>query len=475
METNALQCDNELLKPLSYYLRHKLNPGCLIELFQYLSLSDLITICELDTEDDQFFKLLINERVIGFRWIVLDFKYSPPNMYSYPKIFQVLGKSMKKMRIRVQRYYLNYILKWMIEYCAPDNLQQLHIIVKLDDVFKDQERPLPLQLLEDVVPFIRSIQTIYINVDYNILGEMCSYMKMILAYFVNKASKLQILKVVNLRMGHFFNLINVEKLRLTEIHLTDVTILKKDLRDLIRKMPDLEVFFMNISNMTAIGNVLGQSSPKLRFIGNIFIGPDNIHCYNFFRHFKHLVEISLMPQSKGIRNFKNLLEILAAKNTLCKLNLYFNDKNNFEYNRSIDLNGFPSLKHIEFHFRNFKPDLSEGKGFFQNLMTDMKALNTITLVSRPNVSNVFEIVQHVPYIGELNIFQMNCHRVEAQQILQFLQKTIQKRSGFGYLQPIHIITNLKQTSEIKKNNNIHDFIKISTKTMIENHLDAFNF
>lgn len=475
METDTLQIDNEPLKPLSFYLRHKLNLNCLIEVFHYLSLSDLISVCELDTEDDPFFKPLINDRVIGTRWIVFDFNYLTPNMYSYPKSFQVFGNSMKKIRIRVQRYYLKYLFKWITKYCVPDTLQELHIIVKLDDVTNDQERPLNPQLLEDIVPYIRSIQNIYINIDYNILREMCPYMKTIFAYFVNAAKNLKFLKVVNLRMGHFFNQIGVEKLSLTEIHLTDVTILKKDLRNLIRKMPDLEVFFMNVSNMTAIGNVLGQCCPKLRFIGNTFIGPDNIHCYSFFRHFNNLVEVSLMPQSKGVRNFKNLLEILASKNTLCKLNIFFNDRMNFEFNRSIDLNGFPSLKHITFHFKNFKPNLVEGKVFFQNLMTEMKALNKVTVVSRPNVSNVSEIVQHVPYIEELSIFQMNCHRVEAQQILQFIQTLVQKRSRLGYLQPIHIFGNPKQVSEMKKNNNIDHFVEISMKKMIDNQFNAYNF
>lgn len=474
MEVTAQQSNNVPLQPLSYYLRHKLNPNCLIEVFQYLCLSDLVSVCDLDTDDDQFFKQLINERVIGMRWFIMDLKFLSSNMYSYPKIFRLFGKSMRKLRIRARHNYVSYILKQMIQFCAPETLQELHIVVRLEDMFNDHEPLLSSQLLKDAVPFVRGIQSIYINVDYNILCEMCSYMKKMLAYFVDNAKNLRILKVVNFRMGHFFNQINATKLTLTEIHLTDVTILKKDLRNLIQKLPNLEVFFMNASNMRAIGSVMGRLCPKLRFFGNIFIGSDNIHCYNFFKQFKNLTEISLMPQAKGVRNFKNILEILASKNTLCKLNIYVNDKSNFESNRVIDLNGFLSLKHIEFHFKYLRPNLSDGKEFFRNLMTEMKALDAVTIVSAQNVIHVFEIVQYVPYIKELNIFQMNCHRMEAQQIFQFIQETIEKRSGVGFLQPTNIIANAKQTSEMMRNNNIDRFIKVSTKYPTQNQSSKYN-
>lgn len=121
---------NELKKPLSYYLRHKLNPNCLIEIFQSLEFCDLLSICDLDSGTDQFFTELIREHVICGKYINFEVPDYQQSVWSFDRIFEVFGNSMRIINLPLHKYCLNRILKAIINHCKPGTLTEFRLIVK---------------------------------------------------------------------------------------------------------------------------------------------------------------------------------------------------------------------------------------------------------------------------------------------------------------------------------------------------------
>lgn len=75
-----------------------LNEDCLVNIFKYLSVCDLLSICNLDTENDKSFTNLINDRVIKTKLFDFD-EIQSQRSWSVNKVFENFGQSMKRLKV----------------------------------------------------------------------------------------------------------------------------------------------------------------------------------------------------------------------------------------------------------------------------------------------------------------------------------------------------------------------------------------
>lgn len=70
-----------------------LNEDCLVAIFKFLDVPDLLKVCEID---EITFTKLMNERVMGGK--LFDFS-SMQMQWSILKIFKIFGRSMRRIRV----------------------------------------------------------------------------------------------------------------------------------------------------------------------------------------------------------------------------------------------------------------------------------------------------------------------------------------------------------------------------------------
>lgn len=98
METTEIVSDpkDSTIDVTDLLLSSGLNEDCLVAIFKYLSVPELLTTCELD---ETTFAKLMNEKIMGkklFDFIVIQ---SEPNQWSVLKVFEIFGVSMKRIRV----------------------------------------------------------------------------------------------------------------------------------------------------------------------------------------------------------------------------------------------------------------------------------------------------------------------------------------------------------------------------------------
>lgn len=85
------------LKQLLLAMRETLNEDCLIKIFEYLSVFDLINIYETD---NAIFTDLIKDQVIGRQLWDFNDIMAKQMTFTITKIFEVFGPSMKQIKVK---------------------------------------------------------------------------------------------------------------------------------------------------------------------------------------------------------------------------------------------------------------------------------------------------------------------------------------------------------------------------------------
>ncbi|XP_055304924.1 uncharacterized protein LOC129569785 [Sitodiplosis mosellana] len=119
-----------------------LNEDCLVNIFKCLSGCDLVTLCDLDYENDTSLTDLINDRVISSLKIY-DFGRLPAS-----HVFRYFGRSLQRFKLRIQAF--SVFLENVIRYCqAPSRLREVILVVdtdcpgfNFDDDLWDQVQPM---------------------------------------------------------------------------------------------------------------------------------------------------------------------------------------------------------------------------------------------------------------------------------------------------------------------------------------------
>lgn len=88
------------MKPVLMSMREKLSTESLVTIFKHWSIHQLIKICDMETKDDTFFTDLIRDHVIG--QLLIDFNeiMQKQTKWTITKIFEVFGRSMKRIKVR---------------------------------------------------------------------------------------------------------------------------------------------------------------------------------------------------------------------------------------------------------------------------------------------------------------------------------------------------------------------------------------
>lgn len=169
---------------------------------------------------------------------------------------------------------------------------------------------------------------------------------------------------------------------------------------------------------------------------NTDIGPYLVVLLNSF---DQLTEVTLELQSKGQSTLEKTLQMLAEKNVLRKLIICcirnaFGTKR-FRISPMNFMNGFRSLKHIEFHLR-FPENFRDNTMFAQNLLAPMKGLQTVSVINE-RALNVHEILNSAKYIQEFNICQADLLQTahEMRKIKKCLDQIMQNRLELGPQEP----------------------------------------
>lgn len=462
---------NDTQKSLSYYLRNKLNEDCLAELFEYLHVLDLMRICDLDTDDDQFFTVLIRERVISKRLIDLWPRFG--RVWSLKKTFEKFGPYIKRLKIPMQSNCLNYILRIIFKYSAPNTLTELQF-VKLAEIYEQLREPVDPKLFQQAIPYLRNIKNVLIDIDASYNCVMSSFYTIFLNSQNLKSLKIMDQEDKSLWPLKWTDLVTVDTLNLTELCVLNHSVGGIELAKFVKKLPHLEVFRWHSDEICPeIGEALIKYCPKLRTYGDYCKRPStNPHVYDFLGQFEHLTRAVLTSSSSTSHDIKSTLQILAEKSKLRELTIYQStakmaqtpdDGSHFEY-----FNGFSSLKNITFHFYEdsaydtiFK-DLGQREPFCRNLMTSMHKLEKFTLIGQLSVFNISKMIQFAPQIREINILHQPLHQMpaEVRRIRNFFQQIADQRKSEGIFNTVRIVMSREQAREFKTLKNIEQIIKI---------------
>lgn len=138
-------------------LRHGLNYDCLCEVFGYLSVSDLIRLCEMDV----YYQNLIATHVIGKK--LIDFTKSYPH-WRKRKIIEVFGKSMRKIKMDKENALGDFawFLDLVIRYCSKGRLTELQLI---GFNFNEADN------MEQAMPFFSNLRKLTLVQGYGLLDD----------------------------------------------------------------------------------------------------------------------------------------------------------------------------------------------------------------------------------------------------------------------------------------------------------------
>lgn len=76
-----------------------LNEDCFVEILKYLSVCDLLKICEFDTETSKTFTELIRQHIMPLKLFDFDEIQSQQRTWSIVKLFETFGPSMRRLKV----------------------------------------------------------------------------------------------------------------------------------------------------------------------------------------------------------------------------------------------------------------------------------------------------------------------------------------------------------------------------------------
>lgn len=463
-------------KPKSL-LRYGLNEDCLVELFEYLHVHDLMQICDLDTDDDKHFTTLIKKRVIGCKLIDLEPRNKRQKVWSFTKTFETFGPYIKRLKVPLRSNHFNYILRKIITHSAPGMLTEVQFMSLPSERYDDDDLPVNRELLQQAIPYFCKVKTVHIEDEWSALWGFYSI-------FLN-SSNVKTLKMIKVNGGRkvWTELSTIHHLNLTELKVVEC-ISGTELAKFIPKLPHLEVFnWHGRRDSYHIGIALVKNCPKLRIYGEYCENrSDDPHYYDFLGHFEHLVQITLTSKSTTAHDLKSTLQILARRNQLRQLTIYQSDAKMVEPIMPDDgkffeyLNGFSSLKRIIFHFYDHSAaiDFAQRQSFFRNLLSSMRGLEKMTLMSASYVFNIPKIIQFAPQMQKISINSIKLYQMpaEVRRIRKYIQQIAAERQTDDTFKPIRITMNAEQSREFLVLKNIEQIIKIVTK---DEHEDRAHF
>lgn len=442
-------------------LRHGLNDDCLCLIFDYLSIYDLIQVCELDSYFEQLIaKWVIHKKLINFT------KMDP--CWSTNKIFQVFGKTMRKIKIAEENTLNSFdrFLNFVIKYCAPNTLSEIEL--RFGDPTASAST-------------FRNSMVYFTNLKKLVLHDSYSHVsyKEFMIYIGRTATNLKVLTFDGVSVfGAWLRdrtLLNLEELRLYTTKRFSVNNNMDDIREFFETKQKLKIFsFIGTDDISAVAKTLIDFCPNLKTYNDIFLrnpyGRDTTQItdsmknrYAFVREFLTVRHLTLTSFTQCGSDIYYPLIKLAAKNRLESLNVYIDRDtacviNEAERVRLMreSFGHFSSLTSVGLQIRSEASDQCDLESeFICHIMSELINLRKISVMSEHSIRDIYKVLEKAPQTRVFNVAQvkMKYLPLEMRKIVRIIRTIRQQNLNLHEEQPpkIHLIVNERQYREVQVN------------------------
>lgn len=457
-------------------LRHGLNEDCLCEVFIYLGVYDLIQLCELDI----YFQNLITKWVIGKK--LVNFTKMDP-CWTTNKIFQVFGKSMRKIKIAEENTLgcFERFLNFVTQYCSIGGLT--HIELRFSDPTLSQN------VIEEAMPYFSNLRQLVLCDNYT----RVSY-KEFMAGIAATATNLTHLTFEGINVsGEWLTNGGLENLRELRLHASkrrSMVIENSELAQFLRTKPKLEIFsHIGTGEITELVQALTENCPNLKafsdfHLNNPFNIPDvttinsqMMHRYAYLRQFTGVTTLGITAYTSCCSDLYYPLVKLAVRNRIDTLKIYL-DRNsavvlpteNQLHHSYKDLGHFTRLKQIELQIRSETPEQCKMNAeFLCEFVSRMTNISKFRVMCEPALIDVNKIIDIAPHLNELGISQtkMKYLPVEMLKIVRSIRKRRNNLIAEGETnpKPFHLIVNVQQWRELQ----VYKDASTILKTTVDNN------
>lgn len=447
-------------------LRNTLNEDCILNVFEFLNVTDLIQMSKVHI----YFKNLITKWIIGKK--VLNLRGMDQSFKQ--EIFQTFGKSMRKFIIYETDF--NHLLETIIKYCEPARLTEVEINLKQTNLDVNMNN---IQLSMN---FMSNLYKLTLN---SMSYERINSYDYFLAGIVVAALNLQILHLNHIDIGGAWmktnRIWNLSELQLHKPRNLNFT----DLNTFLACLPNLKSFlFIGKQDITDVGNTLTRCCPNLKTF-------QDIHVSNPYRHFA----LGAMNRYLFIAKFSNLKCVTLTSYSFCGSDLYYPlvklSKTNIvkikvhsDLEHAVDFDGlererimqssfshFISLKEVELSVRNFRLNGDLRCDFILYFARQLKNLLTFTLES-DRITNANKIIELLPSCRTFSISKIIVKHlpVEMRKIVRTV-RTIRQMSDFENDENLlKLIVNVEQWRELQ----VYKDIKSLMTLVIDHNVEPYN-
>lgn len=427
-------------------LRHGLNTHCQIKVIQYLTLKDLLKLCETDS----YFEDIIMNWVIGRRLINLEMLYPDGNL----EMFEAFGKSFRKLRVKGNEY--NFILETIIKYCSPNTLTELQIIVKA---------PLNQEKMDVPMNLFTKLEKLRLECHHD--SELfLEHLEKIAGIALN----LKILQVRGNRIqGEWLKTKHMQNLRELWLHTTQNMSID-DLTSFLRERPKLKVFsFTGRDDIATIGKSLSKYCSGLEKFCYVdlaenenynYIQADPTNRFDFLSTFLNLNTWTLTSFSAYPYFLKTLLASNDIKELIIRTDLC-------SYKNQCKIKHIASLKTMKVEISvNGGDDTKEqyelNCDFIASILSQVKnKIDNMTLISERKLTNFNKILDSLPSVRTLSISNIAFKYLplEIRKIVRTVRKI--ERNGENDQHLLKLIVNENQWRELTFYEDIEGFVSIS--------------
>lgn len=479
--TAEKECDESVDLLVNCRLRHGLNEDCLCEVFKFLSVYDLIQLCELNV----YFQNVIVNRVIGQK--LINFTSMAP-CWTTNKILQVFGKAMHKIKIASENTLGSFerFLEFVIRYCSVGGLTEAELRFRMPTAS-------PV-ILKQAMPYFANIRKLILTEKY----ECVSYNRF-LSGLIPVATNLTHLTLdgVNVK-GEWLLTTGVDNLRELRLHATEhrsTEIQIDNLAQFLRTKQNLEVFsYIGSVDIRPIVETLIEKCPKLKVFIDFHLKNPYDHAieditlrmrthYNFVQRFRGVSAIGLTSYTQCNSDLYYPLVKLANQNQVEAIKIYMDcenaivlpESNRMHYSNSA-FNHYSCLKSIDLQIKSnsvYKSELHAEFIFeFISQLTNIERLNIIFDSFLSNINRIIESAPHLKCMGIANT-KMKYLPVEMRKIVISIRNRRAHQIAMGHPDPppFHLIVNEQQWRELSIHRDIDTIITSTVKYSVSGRFD----
>lgn len=457
-------------------LRHGLNEDCLCEIFSYLGVYDLIQLCELDI----YYQNLITNWIIGKK--LINFTKMDP-CWTTNKIFQVFGKTMRKIKIAEENTLGSFerFLNFVIQCCSVGTLTEIELRFSSPNA--------QLAIIEEAMPFFSNLRKLVLNDNYT----RVSY-KQYLAGISSVAANLTHLTLEGVNVsGEWLLAGGMENLRELRLHTSkrrSMSIQTIELSEFLRTKSKLELFsYIGNDDIRLVVETLIEHCPKLNTFADFHLSnphrPEATtitepmkHRYDFVRHFNGLKVIGLTSYTQCGSDLIYPLVRMAGKRMAGRIEelKFYIDRDSaivlpepMKYaHKTFD--NFSSLKAVELQVRSDTAEQCDlNAEFICEFISKLSNVHKFNVMSEHAIRNINKIIDTAPNLGELGVAQikMKYLPVEMRKIVKSIRKRREQLIAGGELspKPFHVVVNEQQWRELQ----VYVDVETILTTRVENN------